>query len=30
MQQLELGIPTEQSEADLPTADDIRVNEMVR
>ena len=28
MQQLELGIPTEQSEADLPQADDIRVNEM--
>ena len=28
MQQLELGIPTEQSEADLPQADDIRVNEV--
>ena len=28
MQQLELGIPTEQSEADLPQADDIRVNEI--
>ena len=28
MQQLELGIPTEQSEADLPQADDVRVNEV--
>jgi putative SOS response-associated peptidase YedK len=27
MHQLELGIPTEQSEADLPQVDDIRVNE---
>ena len=28
MQQLHLGIPTEQSAADLPQADDIRVNEV--
>jgi putative SOS response-associated peptidase YedK len=28
MQQLELGIPTEQSAADFPQADDIRVNEV--
>jgi putative SOS response-associated peptidase YedK len=28
MRQLELGIPTEESEADLPQADDIRVNEI--
>jgi putative SOS response-associated peptidase YedK len=27
MQQLELGVPTEQDSADLPRADDIRVNE---
>jgi putative SOS response-associated peptidase YedK len=28
MQALELGIPTEQSEADLPQADDIRINDI--
>jgi len=28
MRQLDLGIPTEESEADLPQADDIRVNEV--
>ena len=28
MQQLELGIPTHQSERDLPQADDIRVNDV--
>jgi len=28
MQRLELGMPVEQSEADLPQADDIRVNEV--
>jgi putative SOS response-associated peptidase YedK len=28
MQQLELGIPTEQSKLDLPQADDIRVNDV--
>jgi hypothetical protein len=28
MQRLELGTPAEQSEADLPQADDIRVNEV--
>lgn len=28
MQKLELGIPTQQSELDLPQADDIRINDM--
>lgn len=28
MQKIELGIPTEQSELDLPQADDIRINDM--
>ena len=28
MQKLELGVPTQQSELDLPHADDIRVNDM--
>jgi hypothetical protein len=28
MQQLDLGIPTQQSAADLPQVDDIRVNEI--
>ncbi|WP_205800151.1 hypothetical protein [Microvirga terricola] len=28
MQALELGIPTNQSEADLPQVDDIRINDM--
>ena len=30
MQALELGIPTQQSDLDLPEHDDIRINQMVR
>ena len=30
MQALELGMPTQQSELDLPQADDIRINDMVQ
>ena len=30
MQRLELGIPAHQSELDLPQADDVRINDMVR